>query len=63
MYDLTKIHPDHRKVFESLTPDAFISQEVIDKLYLVYVELNKYPQKDWDKKSVIDEVKAVVDNN
>lgn len=49
MYDLTKIHPDHRSVFESLTPDAYITQEVIDKLYLVYVELNSIPKKDWGK--------------
>lgn len=50
-YDLTKLHPDHRRVFEGLTPDAYISQEVIDKLYLVYVELNSIPKKDWGKQS------------
>lgn len=61
MYDLTKIHPDHRSVFESLTPDAYITQEVIDKLYLVYVELNSIPKKDWGKQSTQDAVEHAVD--
>lgn len=59
MYDLTKIHPDHRSVFESLTPDAYITQEVIDKLYLVYVELNTIPKKDWGKQSTKDIIKLI----
>lgn len=56
-YDLTKLHPDNRRVFEGLTPDAYISQEVIDKLYLVYVELNSIPKKDWGKTSTVNKIK------
>lgn len=63
-YDLTKLHPDHRRVFEGLTPDAYISQEVIDKLYLVYVELNSIPKKDWGKPETQEAVQArVIDEN
>lgn len=62
-YDLTKLHPDHRRVFEGLTPDAYISQEVIDKMYVAYVELNTIPKRDWNKQSTIEAVQEVVNES
>lgn len=59
-YDLTKLHPDHRKVFETLTPDAYIAQEVIDKMYVAYVELNNIPKRDWNKQSTIEAIQEAV---
>lgn len=63
MYDLTKISSEHREVMASLVPNAYLTQETIDKIYEVYVALADIPKKDWDKPETIEAVQQVVDEN
>lgn len=61
-HDITKLHPIHQKTYKEFVSSEFTPNEVPDKLYNLWVELNKHPQKDWNKESVIESIKEEVDN-
>jgi hypothetical protein len=62
MYDLAQIHEDHREVFKDvLAMRAYsgLSDEQIDYIYNIYVELKKIPKKDWGKKSTRNTIESI----
>lgn len=62
MHDLTKLHPIHQKTYKEFVSSIYTPNVVPDELYTFWVELNKHPQKDWGKQSVIDKARKIVDN-
>lgn len=68
MYDLAQIHEEHRGTFKDvLAMRAYsgLSDEQINYIYNIYLELKKIPEKDWGKPSTQEAVEAsrVVDEN
>lgn len=52
MFDLDNIHPDHQPAFKDvLATRAYsgMTDEQIQEIYNIYVELKKIPKKDWNK--------------
>lgn len=59
MYDLAQIHEEHRGTFKDvLAMRAYsgLSDEQINYIYNIYLELKKIPEKDWGKASTIEKI-------
>jgi len=60
--DIEKLHPDHRQPMTDVLAMRGYTQmtdEKIEQIYNVYLELNKIPKKDWDKQSTRDKLKEI----
>jgi len=65
MYDLDNIHPDHQPAFKdvlSMRAYSGLSDEQIQHIYNIYIEMNKIPKKDWNKPETVEVIKGLSDS-
>lgn len=57
--DKSKIHPNYYGVYDQVMKAEFIPQAEKERLYKIWVEINKHPKEHWKKKSVLSKLEKI----